>query len=487
METCLAAEGLSVVRGMNKLVKFGLHILSWNVGTASPPDDVGDLLHLAGQSQEPDMYVIGLQELNSKLSSFLVDLAFSDPWTILFTNSLAPLGYVKITSIRMQGVLLLVFVKCSHLPYIRDLETNYTRTGMFGYWGNKGGVTVRLSVYGHLICFLNCHLPAHIENTSQRLDSFERILELQQFTGSRAETILNHDLVFWFGDLNFRIADHGLHFIRETISKKCYHLLWDKDQLNRAKKTEPMLNGFLEGELQFTPTYKFNLASTEYNMSGKKRKPAWTDRILWRLKECSEAGGSEPPTSDPKKTISVILNTYNSQMQYGISDHKPVVGTFSLEVRMAGRPQANGIGMGTVQESRPSSEKCGWGQLWLDSLGGVRCKTGFESVVSWECHPLGLLFQVGFRCHTDYVTYLWVKDDELMVSDDVYQVYLNGEEIPSSGGEFLLCYYSSNMETIVGVSCPFQILPECADGQLEIGNGMDVSCDNPAHGQMDTC
>ncbi|XP_059511425.1 inositol polyphosphate 5-phosphatase K-like isoform X2 [Stegostoma tigrinum] len=387
------------------------------------------------------MYVIGLQELNSRLSSFLIDLAFSDPWTILFTNSLAPLGYVKITSIRMQGVLLLVFVKCSHLPYIRDLETNYTRTGLFGYWGNKGGVAVRLSVYGHLICLLNCHLPAHIENTSQRLDSFERILELQQFTGSRAQTILEHDLVFWFGDLNFRIADHGLHFIRETISKKCYHLLWDKDQLNRAKKTEPMLNGFLEGELRFTPTYKFNLASTEYDMSGKKRKPAWTDRILWRLKKCPEAGGSEPPTSDPKKAISVILNTYDSQMQYGISDHKPVVGNFSLEFeKLIAQPL---VELQPVGEWRPGH----------DATISYRTLEEYPSS-TWDW--IGL-FKVGFRCHTDYVTYLWVKDDELMVNDDVYQVYLNGEEVPSSGGEFVLCYYSSNMETIVGVSCPFQV------------------------------
>ncbi|XP_072423902.1 inositol polyphosphate 5-phosphatase K-like, partial [Chiloscyllium punctatum] len=336
--------------------------------------------------------------------------------------------------------------------------------------GNKGGVAVRLSVYGHLICFLNCHLPAHIENTSQRLDSFERILQLQQFTGTRAQTILDHDLVFWFGDLNFRIADHGLHFIRESISKKCYHLLWDKDQLNRAKKSEPMLNGFLEGELLFKPTYKFNLASTEYDTSGKKRKPAWTDRILWRLKEGAEAGGSEPQTAPLKKPMGVILNTYNSQMQYGVSDHKPVVGTFCLEFdKLITRP---------LVELQPVGE-------W---------KPGHEAIISYcmlDEYPSSTwdwigLFKVGFRSHMDYITYLWVKDDELMVTDDVYQVYLNGEEIPSSGGEFLLCYYSSNMEIIVGVSCPFQIVPECLETQLEIGNGMDMSCDNAAPGHMDT-
>ncbi|XP_078061753.1 inositol polyphosphate 5-phosphatase K-like [Mustelus asterias] len=471
MERCRPAEGLGVVRGTNKVIKFGLHILTWNVGTAAPPDDVTNLLQLDVQIQEPDMYIIGLQEVNSKLSSFLIDLAFSDPWTILFTATLAPLGYVKITSIRMQGVLLLIFVKCLHLPYIRDLETNYTRTGLFGYWGNKGGVVVRLSIYGHLICFLNCHLPAHMENKSQRLDSFERILEMQQFSGCKAQAILDHDLVFWFGDLNFRIDDHGLHFIRESITKNRCHLLWDKDQLNRAKKTEPILSGFLEGQLLFKPTYKFNLDSTHYDTSGKKRKPAWTDRILWKVKDCSQAGETEAQTSHSNKPINVILNTYDSQMEYGISDHKPVLGTFCLEFEKT-------ITRALV-ELLPEGE-------WIPGCDAVISYCMLDEYPSSTWDWIGL-YKVGFRCQSDYVTYLWVKDDELMVNDGIYQVYLNGEEVPRDGGEFLLCYYSSNLESIVGVSSTFQIQPGCAGNPLEIVNGMEMSRDSLAQGDSDTC
>ncbi|XP_072326092.1 inositol polyphosphate 5-phosphatase Ka [Scyliorhinus torazame] len=450
----------------DKTAKFGLQILTWNVGTAAPPNDVSSLLQLDIQMQEPDMYIIGLQEVNSKLSSFLIDLAFNDPWTILFTTSLAPQGYVKITSIRMQGVLLLIFVKCLHLPYIRDLETNYTRTGLFGYWGNKGGVVVRLSIYGHLICFLNCHLPAHIENTNQRLDSFERILDMQQFTGRKACAILDHDLVFWFGDLNFRIADHGLHFIRECITKKRYHLLWDKDQLNNAKKTRPILDGFLEGQLLFKPTYKFSLDSTQYDSSGKKRKPAWTDRILWKVKECPQAGGTEAQSSQSKKPINVVLNIYDSQMEYGISDHKPVLGTFCLEFEK--------------QVTRPLVELEPKG-VWVPGRDAVISYCMLDRYPSSTWDWIGL-FKVGFRSHSDYVTYIWVKDDELMVSDDICQVYLSGEDIPRAGGEFVLCYYSSNMESIVGLSSTFHIMPECAENSLGVDDGMDVSCDSLAQG-----
>lgn len=40
-------------------------------------------------------------------------------------------------------------------------------------------------------------------------------------------------VLFWFGDLNFRIEDYGLHFIRESINSSRLSLLWEKDQVLR--------------------------------------------------------------------------------------------------------------------------------------------------------------------------------------------------------------------------------------------------------------
>ncbi|XP_057255471.1 inositol polyphosphate 5-phosphatase K isoform X2 [Pezoporus wallicus] len=426
----------------DKWQEFRLHLVTWNVGTASPPPDVSSLLQLDSLGTTMDMYVIGLQEVNSKITNFLSDLAFDDPWSIFLMTVLSPLGYIKLSSVRMQGLLLLIFVKHVHLPFIRDLHTQFTRTGLYGYWGNKGGVTIRMSLYGHTVCFMNCHLPAHMENTEQRLDDFEKILEMQ-FEGENIPSALEHDVLFWFGDLNFRIADYGMHFVRESINNKRYNLLWEKDQLNMAKKKEAFLQEFIEGPLHFKPTYKFDLYSDVYDTSEKKRKPAWTDRILWRVKNLCQHAPKGSEFSEEQQTISVTLNNYISHMSYGISDHKPVTGTFGLELK----PLVSEPLVTLSPEGEWSAEH--------DVLINYSAVPEFPSS-AWDW--IGL-FKVTFKHVNDYVTYSWVEDDEISSNKDGKQVYMSAAEIPDAGGEFLLCFYSNNLQSVVGVSQPFQIQP----------------------------
>uniref|UniRef100_A0AAV2J5S5 TRAFD1/XAF1 zinc finger domain-containing protein n=1 Tax=Knipowitschia caucasica TaxID=637954 RepID=A0AAV2J5S5_KNICA len=73
---------------------FRLHMVTWNVATADPPDDVTSLLHL-NSSKSPDLYVIGLQEVYSGPLRFMSDSVFDDPWSQVFMSTLAPRNYVK--------------------------------------------------------------------------------------------------------------------------------------------------------------------------------------------------------------------------------------------------------------------------------------------------------------------------------------------------------------------------------------------------------
>lgn len=113
---------------------FRVHIITWNVGSAMPPDDMTSLLGLNVGDGNTDMYIIGLQEVNSMINKRLKDVLFTDQWSEVCMERLSPFGYVLVTSQRMQGLLLLVFAKYYHLPFLRGVQTETTRTGLGGYW-----------------------------------------------------------------------------------------------------------------------------------------------------------------------------------------------------------------------------------------------------------------------------------------------------------------------------------------------------------------
>ncbi|XP_033955472.1 inositol polyphosphate 5-phosphatase K isoform X2 [Pseudochaenichthys georgianus] len=428
--------------------KCRLHMVTWNVATAEPPEDVASLMQLDVQPPT-DIYVIGLQEVNATPVRFISDLLVEDSWSHVFMETLAPRGFVKVTSVRMQGLLLLVFAKQMHLPFIRNIQTTYTRTGIFGYWGNKGGVSVRFSFYGHMVCFLNCHLAAHMNYALQRVDEIEHILEKQDFDITDTPHVRDHKVVFWFGDLNFRIADHGLHFLRSSINSERLNLLWSKDQLTMMKKNEPFLQEFEEGPLNFKPTYKFNRNSDTYDTSGKKRKPAWTDRILWRIKPKtlpSEDDDDQASMSTVDETeeypLLVIQDKYTCDMSYGVSDHKPVIATFSLELKKCyDTPQVHVSPLGA----------------WCADHDGLLTYTVQEDFMSSTWDWIGL-YKVGFKSASDYETFVWVREEELPEINEVIQISMDKDEIPLLGGQFVLGYYSTNMQSIIGFSANFQIL-----------------------------
>uniref|UniRef100_A0A7N6B0X3 Inositol polyphosphate-related phosphatase domain-containing protein n=1 Tax=Anabas testudineus TaxID=64144 RepID=A0A7N6B0X3_ANATE len=373
----------------------GVHIITWNVGSATPPDDMTSLLGLNVGDGNTDMYIIGLQEVNSMINKRLKDVLFTDQWSEVCMERLSPFGYVLVTSQRMQGLLLLVFAKYFHLPFLRGVQTETTRTGLGGYWGNKGGVSARMSVFGHTICFLNCHLPAHMENSEQRMEDFESILQQQQFEGQAATGVLDHDVVFWFGDLNFRIDDLDMQVVKSAIDNNKFSIMWEKDQLNLAKDSETVLEGFQEGPLKFPPTYKFDIGTNTYDTSGKKRKPAWTDRILWRLRATAPAGaavdaGKRSSISGLTSGTKVTQHSYRSHMEYIVSDHKPVSSIFTLQF-----PYKVDIPLVTLIVADE------WNSV-ADATAKFKLAPNY-SRSSWDW--IGL-YKVGFKHHKDYVGYV---------------------------------------------------------------------------------
>ncbi|XP_066056187.1 phosphatidylinositol 4,5-bisphosphate 5-phosphatase A isoform X2 [Chamaea fasciata] len=414
------------------------------------PGDVCDPLPDCPR-RAPEDGAFRLQEVNSKINKRLKDALFTDQWSELFMDVLSPFHFILVSTVRMQGVILLVFAKYYHLPFLQDIQTDCTRTGLGGYWGNKGGVSVRLSVFGHMICFLNCHLPAHLEKTEQRKEDFATILHMQQFEGPAANGILDHDLVFWFGDLNFRIESLDICFVKYAIDSNVLSQLWEKDQLNIAKSTWPVLRGFQEGPLNFPPTFKFDVGTNKYDSSAKKRKPAWTDRILWKIKPPRKGLGTDGHQPS-QGVLSVSQLCYCSHMEYTVSDHKPVAAIFA--VQFASKVDKPLVEIYVADEwSRPQQ-----------AVVRYKMAVGFHRS-SWDW--IGL-YRVGFRHPKDYVSYVWARSDDgdrCLEKQLCAQVMFSEEALPKGNGEYILGYYSNTSSSIAGVTEPFQIsLPRSEEG-----------------------
>ncbi|VTJ55170.1 Hypothetical predicted protein [Marmota monax] len=173
--------------------------------------------------------------------------------------------------------------------------------------------------------------------------------------------------------------------------------------------------------------------------SEKRRKPAWTDRILWRLKRQPQTRPFTPNV--PVTHFSLSLKSYISHMMYSISDHKPVTGTFDLELK----PLMTVPLITMIPDGLCTMEN--------DMLVSYSSTPNFHSS-SWDW--IGL-YKVGMRHVNDYVSYVWARDNQISFSDNLNQVYMNISNIPETEDQFLLCYYSNNLNSVVGISKPFKI------------------------------
>ena len=118
---------------------------------------------------------------------------------------------------------------------------------------------------------------------------------------------MEHDAVFWLGDFNYRLS---LDY--EAVMSQISNLAWlyKYDQLHEQIKNGLVFQGFSEGKLTFSPTYKYDNNSVEYDTSEKRRTPSWTDRILYQGKNVQQL-------------------EYN-RAELLMSDHRPVLSLFKL-------------------------------------------------------------------------------------------------------------------------------------------------------------
>ncbi|KAH9425493.1 hypothetical protein DERP_006101, partial [Dermatophagoides pteronyssinus] len=264
----------------------------------------------------PDFYAIGFQELDLSKEAFLFnDYKKEEYWLQICEQSLHPdRQYFLLKKIRLIGMMLVIFAAREFRQFIKNVAAETVGTGILGKMGNKGGVAIRFELHDTSICLVNCHLAAHVEQYERRNQDFREINSRLQFMNLKIpKRIYDHDQIYWFGDLNYRIMTSDTDYVKKLLTLKEFDKLLAIDQLRNQMKERNCFQGFQEGKINHMPSYKYNTGTNEWDSSEKRRPPAWCDRILWRGEMIQQ-------------TI------YRSHPELKDSDHKPVSALFQSQV-----------------------------------------------------------------------------------------------------------------------------------------------------------
>lgn len=244
---------------------------------------------------------------------------------------------------QMVGIFLCVWVRSDLCKYITNLKVSCVGRGIMGYLGNKGSISISMTMYQTTFCFVCTHLTSGEKEGDEIRRNFDvaDILKKTSFSHSLKDlrhplppsSILGHDKVFWLGDLNYRLVS-TCRDTHELLSKNDWQALLQKDQLLIEQKAGRVFPGWEEGSIYFAPTYKYRFNSDHYvvqtsNSKEKRRTPAWCDRILWK--------------GEGMKQL------FYTRGESRFSDHRPVYSLFSVNVNAAAKQ------ISTVSSFPPSS------------------------------------------------------------------------------------------------------------------------------------
>ncbi|XP_049936662.1 type I inositol polyphosphate 5-phosphatase 2 isoform X2 [Nymphaea colorata] len=235
--------------------------------------------------------------------------------------------YVRIVSKQMVGIYISIWVRRRLRRHINNLKVSPVGVGLMGYMGNKGSISVSLSLYHSRLCFVCSHLTSGQKDGDEerRNSDVHEILRRTRFScaidDNQPQTIPSHDQIFWFGDLNYRLNMDDME-VRSLVAKGRWDELIDRDQLCREFRKGRVFGGWKEGTIDFAPTYKYEFNSDRYagetaREGEKRRSPAWCDRILFFGKG--------------------IKQLSYSRAELRLSDHRPVSSTFLVEVEVFNR------------------------------------------------------------------------------------------------------------------------------------------------------
>ncbi|RAL45138.1 hypothetical protein DM860_015544 [Cuscuta australis] len=232
--------------------------------------------------------------------------------------------YCLLASKQMVGIFLSVWIKVDLRNNVRSLKVSCVGRGLMGYLGNKGAISVSMSLHRTSFCFICSHLTSGQKEGDElrRNSDVMEILKKTRFPRVHGmgdedspQSILEHDRIIWLGDLNYRIA-LSYRTAKALVETRNWGALLENDQLRMEQRNGRVFTGWNEGQICFPPTYKYSSNSDRYAgddyAPSKRRTPAWCDRILWHGR-------------------GLLQMTY-IRGESRFSDHRPVCSVFLAEV-----------------------------------------------------------------------------------------------------------------------------------------------------------
>ncbi|CAD5206506.1 unnamed protein product [Bursaphelenchus okinawaensis] len=299
-----------------------IHATTFNVNGKSPPDYLGNWLTFDSENL-PHFLVIGLQEMDLALGTYVTDNASRQhEWLYVLQRNI-PNTYVQIDCVRLIGIFIVAYQLQPSQFAVSEVQSGIVPTGFLKF-GNKGGVGISMKINDSYYCFINSHLAAGGGELSRRNQDFRDISQMKFADG---KGIYDHDAVIWLGDLNYRLNSS---FSYEEVVHKCnsnnFIGLFHHDQLKEQQRVKTAFNAFHEETPSFRPTYKFDVGTSTWDTSEKRRVPAWCDRVLYWTKD---------------KTVKLKQVTYESREAVVFSDHKPVCSNFQAEIKKVDKKKRN--------------------------------------------------------------------------------------------------------------------------------------------------
>uniref|UniRef100_A0A671NRJ8 phosphatidylinositol-3,4,5-trisphosphate 5-phosphatase n=1 Tax=Sinocyclocheilus anshuiensis TaxID=1608454 RepID=A0A671NRJ8_9TELE len=266
---------------------ISIFIGTWNMGSVPAPKSMGSWILSRGLGKTldemavtipHDIYVFGTQE-NSVCDKEWVETlrcALKDYTEIDYK----PIAVQTLWNIKIVGL-----VKAEHEHRIIVLFICYR------FLGNKGAVGVSFMFNGTSFGFVNCHLTSGNEKIHRRNQNYLDILRQLSLGDKQLNSFdisLRFTHLFWFGDLNYRL-DMDIQEILNYINRKEFEPLLKVDQLNLEREKNKVFLRFVEEEITYPPTYRYERGSRDTYVWQKQKAtgmrtnvPSWCDRILWK-------------------------------------------------------------------------------------------------------------------------------------------------------------------------------------------------------------